>query len=121
MCGDIENEIPLEQRILEHFRDLAARYMNSAGGPGGDASHGYMDDLFGTLLRRCVDDLDEESGGSAERLRDQAIVLARLSGLLAGQLPPEMDNLHATMDAMLVGYGEAGGADAATHGHDHHH
>lgn len=119
MCGDIENEIPLEQKIIEHFREVAEQYLNSAGGPAREASHGYMDTLFGAVLRRCVDDLDD--GGSAERLRDQAIVLARLSGLLAGQLPPELDNLHATMDAMLVGYGEAGGADAPPHGHDHRH
>ena len=119
MCGDIENDIPLEQRIIEHFRELAGQYLNSGGSPGNDASHGYMDALFGAVLRRCVDDLDE--GGSAERLRDQAVVLARLSGLLAGQLPPEMDNLHATMDAMLVGYGEASGANAVSHGHGHHH
>ncbi len=121
MCGDIENEIPLEQRIIERFRDLAEQHVNSGGASGSEASHGYMDTLFGAVLRRCVDDLDEDSGGSVERLRNQAIVLARLSGLLAGQLPPELDTLHATMDAMLVGYGEAGGADAAPHGHDHHH
>ena len=121
MCGDIEHEIPLEQRIIEYFRDLAEHYLKSGGSSGSDASHGYMDALFGALLRRCVDDLDEDGGGSADRQRDQAIVLARLSGLLAGQLPAEMDNLHAAMDAMLVGYGEARGAHAAPHGHDHHH
>ncbi len=126
MCGEIENEVPLEQHIVEHFRDQAERYLAGMHGgtddsgdvAGAGASERYMDRLFAAILRRCVDDVEGDNA-TVDRLRAQAIVLARLSGLLAGQLPTEYDTLHATMDAMLVGYGEGQGSHA--HGDDHHH
>lgn len=126
MCGEIEAESPLEERILSHFQDLVQRYRAAAqaGAPGASA-HGYMDQLFAAVLERCARDL-EAAGDSAslEQLRAQAIVLARLSGLLAGQLPAELDGLPATMDALLVGYRETDTREADYghhHGHHHHH
>lgn len=128
MCGEIENEMPLERQIIERFRNQAELYLAKArhdnAGDGGDAAdyieagEFYMDRLFTAMLRQCVDDLDGDNG-TADRLRAQAIVLARLSGLLAGQLPAEFDTLHAAMDAMLVGYGDGQGGHE--HGDDHHH
>lgn len=127
MCGEIEAETPVDLQIVGHFRDLAQRYLDRAaetagGDDGGHAAHGYMDHLFGAVLGKCVEDLDRAGeAASLEQLRAQAIVLARLSGLLAGQLPPDLDGLPAAMDAMLVGYRETEQSHDHGHDHDHHH
>jgi hypothetical protein len=127
MCGEIESEAPIDRQVVGRFRDLAQRYVDhaaEAAGRSGEAhsAHAYMDRLFGAVLGRCVQDLDQAGdAASLEQLRAQAIVLARLSGLLAGQLPPELDGLPAAMDAMLVGYRETGQAPDPGHDHHHHH
>jgi hypothetical protein len=125
MCGDIESETPLEQQIVEHFRSIAGQYLAAAGtGVGTDPQHDYMDRLFAAVLRECLDDLDEAGSGAAlDRLQAQGVVLARLAGILTGQLPPVADGLHAATDALLVGYGEARGDrdDGHDHGHGHGH
>lgn len=125
MCGDIESESPLEQAVIERFRAAADRYLSAAGsGTGEDPDHDYMDHLFAAVLRKCVDDVDDTGDGSAlALLQAQGIVLARLAGILTGQLPPAADGLHASMDALLVGYQEAhaGAGDGHAHDHDHHH
>ncbi len=122
MCGEIDSEVPLDLQIVEHFRELAQRHLDQAAGAGGGADHAYMDRLFGAVLRTCVEDLEEAGDEvSLDQLRAQAIVLARLSGLLASQLPAELDGLPAAMDAMLVGYRETGQAPDHDHSHGHHH
>lgn len=127
MCGEIEAETPLDLQIVGHFRDLARRYLEQTAervgaGDDGRAAHAYMDHLFGAVLQKCVQDLDDAGDeASLEQLRAQAIVLARLSGLLAGQLPVELDGLSATMDAMLVGYRETERPHEHEHHHHHHH
>lgn len=123
MCGDIESETPLEQQIIERFRAVAGRYLAAGGsGAGKDTQHDYMDGLFTAVLRQCVDDVDEAGGGGArERLQAQGVVLARLAGILTGQLPPAADGLHAATDALLVGYREARGDADGGHEHGHHH
>ncbi len=122
MCGEIESEAPLDLRIVGHFRELAQRHLDQAADAGGRADHAYMDRLFGAVLRTCVEDLEDAGDEvSLDQLRAQAIVLARLSGLLAGQLPAELDGLPAAMDAMLVGYRETGQSPDHGHSHDHHH
>lgn len=128
MCGDIESESPLEQQIIEHFRAVAGQYLAAARhGGGDDPAHDYMNHLFSAVLGKCLEDLDDaEDGGSLEQLQAQAVVLSRLAGILTGQLPPAADALHASMDALVVGYGEARGSDddhhhGHDHGHGHHH
>ncbi len=121
MCGEIDSEVPLDLQIGGHFRGLAQRYLDQAAGAGteGRAAHAYMDRLFGAVLGTCVTDLEDAGDeASLEQLRAQAIVLARLSGLLASQLPAELEALPAAMDAMLVGYRET--EPASDHGHHHH-
>jgi hypothetical protein len=111
MCGEIESEAPIDRQVVGRFRDLAQRYVDhaaEAAGRSGEAhsAHAYMDRLFGAVLGRCVQDLDQAGdAASLEQLRAQAIVLARLSGL----------------DAMLVGYRETGQAPDPGHDHHHHH
>ncbi len=122
MCGEIESEASLDHRIVGQFRELAQSYLDRAAGAGDDqgAAHVYMDRLFSVVLRTCVQDLEDAGDGvSLDQLRAQAIVLARLSGLLASQLPVEIEALPAAMDAMLVGYRET--EPAPDHGHHHHH
>lgn len=123
MCGDIESESPLEQRIIEHFRAAADRYLAAAGrGAGEDPDHNYMDSLFSTVLRKCVDDIGAVGdGGGLEQLQAQGVVLARLAGILTGQLPPAANGLHAAMDALLVGYREAQSGADGDHGRGYHH
>lgn len=125
MCGDIESESPLEQMVVERFRAAADRYLAAAGaGTGQDPDHDYMDHLFSAVLRKCVADVDSaEDGGALAQLQAQGVVLARLAGILTGQLPPAADGLHASMDALLVGYREAqaGAGGDHRHDHDHHH
>lgn len=121
MCGEIDSEAPLDLRIVGQFRELAQRYQDQAAGAGaeGRAAHAYMDRLLSAVLRTCVQDLEDAGDEvSLDQLRAQAIVLARLSGLLASQLPAELDGLPAAMDAMLVGYRET--EAAPDHGHHHH-
>lgn len=123
MCGDIESESPLEQVIIERFRAVADRYLAVAGtNAGQDPEHDYMDDLFATVLRKCADDIaGVENGGALAQLQAQGVVLARLAGILAGQLPPTAETLQASMDALLVGYREARSAAGDDHAHDHGH
>ncbi len=121
MCGDIESEAPLAQQIIAQLRAVADRHRAAGGqGAGQDPDHDYMDHLFAAVLRKCVDDIgDGGDGGALEQLHAQGVVLARLAGVLTGQLPPAADGLHAAMDALLVGYRESqGGGD--DHGHHHH-
>ncbi len=125
MCGDIESETPLEQQIIERFRAVADRYLADAGSDAAtDPDHAYMNRLFSAVLRKCVDDVGAAGDGATlEQLQAQGVVLARLAGILTGQLPPAADGLHAAMDALLVGYREAqdGTGDDHDHGHGHHH
>jgi hypothetical protein len=119
MCGDIESESPLEQQIIARFRAAADRHLAAAGaGTGRDPEHAYMDHLFSSVLRKCVDDIGED--GALETLQAQGVVLARLAGILTGQLPPAADGLHAAIDALMVGYREAGSERHDDHGHHHH-
>jgi hypothetical protein len=126
MCGEIEDEASLEEQIVAHFREVAQLYLKTAADePSKEAPeasvHGYMDHLFAVVLRKCLQDLDDGiEGHSLEHLRVQAIVLARLSGLLASQLPPELETLPASMDAMLVGYREIEKRAVRAHHHHHH-
>jgi len=127
MCGDIESESPLEQVVMERFRAVAERYLkNARAGVGQDPEHEYMDHLLSAVLRKCLKDIDDAGdGGALTLLQAQGVVLARLAGILTGQMPPAADRLHASMDALLVGYQETqGGADDGhrhDHDHDHHH
>ncbi|MGH6947791.1 MAG: hypothetical protein ACREDZ_10725, partial [Kiloniellales bacterium] len=120
MCGEIEAEVPLERQILNRFIEVARarlaphRERATAVFPGGAA---HMEQVFSSALALALADVEAAGeGATLEQLAAQAVVFARLSGLLAGQLPPELNALPQAMDALLVGYREA-----ADHEHDHDH
>lgn len=135
MCGEIDEEVRFDEELFARLLALAGRYrINPAELPERPAHsidaesdrHAYMDDLFRAGLARSLGDLSSlPEGQRAEGLASQAIVLARLAGWLAGNLPPGADLLRPVMEAMLDGYREPARslAEAADHhhGHDHHH
>jgi hypothetical protein len=133
MCGDLDDDPWLDDELFARFLALAKRY--GAAPPehtqpvpadlaGEQARHAYMNRLFSEMLTRVVGDAAGcPEGRRAEAIADQAIVLARLAGFLAGQLPPETDLFRATIEAMTDGYGEPARrlAEARDHHHHHHH
>jgi hypothetical protein len=132
MCGDLEDDTRLDDELFARFLALAKRYgatlpeprPQRAGPAGEEARHAYMSRLFSEMLTRAVGDAAAcPEGRRADAIGDQAIVLARLAGFLAGQLPPETDLFRAMVEAMTDGYGEPARrrAEAQDHHHHHHH
>lgn len=134
MCGDIDEEARLGDEIVARLLALAGRRYGidvdnlseaKACDIASDADrHAFMDESFRDGLATALAQLEAlPEGQRAEGLASQAIVLARLAGLLAGNLPPGSDLLRTVMEAMLDGYGEPARAFAETaehHHHDHH-
>jgi hypothetical protein len=127
MCGDLDDE---ERARVES--DLCARFVvharallrESAAAPEQDSPADltdYMERLFNDTLGRAVQD-DEAAPAlhRYERLSMQPVVLARLAGYIAGHLSLGEDPLRKVMEALLLGYGEAGSATAVPE-HEHHH
>jgi hypothetical protein len=133
MCGDLEDDTRLDDELFARFLALARQYgatlpesrrPQRAEPAGEEARHAYMSRLFSEVLTRSVGDAAAcPEGRRADAIADQAIVLARLAGFLAGQLPPGSDLFRATVEAMMDGYGEPGRrrAEARDHHHHHHH
>jgi hypothetical protein len=68
----------------------------------------YMDSLFKAGLTRAVNDATSlHQGDKMDVIAGQAIVFARLSGLLAGQFPPGSDLFHTIVNALMQGHKEA--------------
>lgn len=119
MCGDLgeddRGEGDLHRSFLVHARALASR----ARARPGDDLNGYLDQLFGELLERCLNDTDLSSAPQAyERMAMQSLVLGRLAGFLAGHVALDEDPLRKLLEAVMLGYGEA---EATARGEDHHH
>jgi hypothetical protein len=128
MCGDLEDEDTEAERLYAAFLQSAHAAIHEAidhrGGsrdrldePAGTeagarsgtvsdaALHGYMDGLFGDILGACIKDGRRVDGPGRYRvLASQAIVLARLSGFLAGQLDLREDPLRNSLEALMAGY-----------------
>jgi hypothetical protein len=129
MCGDLEDDTRLDDELFARLVALAGRYgvapperRPPADLAGEDARHVYMSRLFSEVLTRSVSDAAARpEGRRADAIADQAIVLARLAGFLAGQLPPGTDLFRSTVEAMMDGYGEPGRRLAEARDHHHHH
>jgi hypothetical protein len=130
MCGDLEDDTRLDDELFARFLALARRYgasppelrAPSMALAGEEGRHAYMSRLFSEILTRSISDAAAfPEGGRADAMAGQAIVLARLAGFLAGQLPPETDLFRAMVEAMTDGYGEPARRLAEAEGHDHHH
>ncbi len=121
MCGDLEEEDRLEgdlyQRFLSHSRAMLEQPL-----AGGDMNR-YLDGLFQSLLKRCVDDAEQvASPNGYQQLAMQSLVLARLAGFLAGHVALNEDPMRKVMEALMLGYQEAEAPPARDHhGHDHDH
>jgi len=118
MCGEIEEEnrfqADLFQRFLVHTREALAPKLAEPG-----SMNAYLDGLLRDVLRRCAADAQELSDAEAyHRMAMQSLVLARLAGFLAGHVALNEDPLRKTIEAVMLGYGEA---DMPVRAHDHHH
>lgn len=126
MCGELDEQALIGGELADRLRVLARRQTAgpSAGPLGLDAAEGraaYLEAIFRDGLAeasRAVDAATEDEAIDALALR--AIALARLAGVLAGQLPPEADLFRAVIEAVTAGHGETREAAARMH-HDHHH
>jgi hypothetical protein len=115
MCGDLDEyeSDDLLGRLAERVRVEAPSGLgHRANWPGGArlgqrAILRYMDDLYADLIAMSVADADTIAPAShADMIRSQAIVMARVAGMLAGHLG-RGDPLHPVMDALLDGYSKA--------------
>lgn len=150
MCGEIDENVTIGHDLLEQLKVMSSMLgvtlteAESANeGPKNlDTAEGraaYMQSLFLAGLRRALADSDAaEPEEKVDALASQAIAFARLSGFLAGQLPPEADLFRAISEAMISGHGETARLsriyhhkqdeahghshdDDHDHDHDHHH
>ena len=119
MCGDLDEEDKLEgdlyQRFLAHSRAMLEQPL-----AGGDMNR-YLDGLFQSLLKRCVDDAEQvASPNGYKQLAMQSLVLARLAGFLAGHVALNEDPMRKVMEALMLGYQEAETPpERDHHGHEH--
>jgi hypothetical protein len=129
MCGDVDEDAGelaqlLYAGFLAHARTLLQPQAHAAG-TSPDDPLAYMDKLFSDALSRCTRDAEEAAADKRQlRLTSQALVLARLAGLLAGHQGLEQDPLRKVIEALMQGYAEAEAAQADHdhgHGHDHDH
>lgn len=117
MCGDDDDDKrQMDEKFFKQFLKLAGSLGVS---PSTDATNtpisvtdqvsrtSYMDGLFKAGLSRAVNDAHHlQHGEKMDVLAGQAIVFARLSGLLAGQFPPESDLFHTVINALMQGHKE---------------
>ena len=121
MCGDLEEEDRVEgdlyQRFLVHSRAMLERPL-----AGGDMNR-YLDELFNTVLRRCVQDAEAVASPNAyQQIAMQSLVMARLAGFLAGHVALNEDPMRKVLEAVMLGYQEAESPpERDHHGHDHGH
>lgn len=124
MCGDVDEQDGEAGRLYAAFLERAQSAIYAAAdrrggsrsrldgqpGPLADAAlHGYMDGLFADILKACITDGQRVDEGSRYRvLAAQAVVLARLAGLLSGHLDVREDPLRAAISALMDGYGAEG-------------
>jgi hypothetical protein len=130
MCGDLDDDGRLDDELYAWLVATARRQGAARGESaephqrGEPGTPGQMAALFRDALARAVAGIGgAEPGHRAEAIRDEAIVLARLAGLLAGHLPPETDAFRTLVDALMDGSREAERTDHTRHhhGHDHEH
>ncbi|HSM42454.1 MAG TPA: hypothetical protein VK862_17015 [Afifellaceae bacterium] len=133
MCGEIDEQAMVGQDLLEQARVMAGMLGVKVGvaptdhGPAGlaDASGraAYMDKVFNTGLASALADMNSAAEDEVvDVVASRAIALARLTGFMAGQLPPEADLFRAVIEAVTAGHAEpARLVEAYRKKHDHHH
>ncbi|MDH5411020.1 MAG: hypothetical protein OEY16_06500 [Alphaproteobacteria bacterium] len=131
MCGDLEEDTAFDDLIFGRFADFARRHGAVPQSETRPLTHdltepegrgAYMNGLFRDALVRALNDTAGAAEGSrADAIAGQAIVFARLAGMLAAQLPPESDVFRASMEAFMDGHGEPARIKAGHHHHGHGH
>lgn len=146
MCGEIDENVQINQEILERFtvmsRMLGIVPPETPGKGPSDLAEAegratYMNQLFQAGLTRSLTDATQaEDDEAVDAIASQAIAFARLAGFLAAQLPPDADLFRAVIEAMTAGHGESGKLERKyhddqakryghshdhDHNHDHHH
>lgn len=131
MCGELEDDRQLDEEVLARLVYVARAYgvtqetlarrdapplTDDAGRPA------YMSDLFRRVLNAAISDLQAiPVGHRTETIANQAIVLARLAGFLAAQLPPGDDMTRPMLEALLDGQAEPARMLERMRDHDHGH
>lgn len=133
MCGDLDDELQVDEEIYSRFLMIAGQRGAKLGEAkerdveklGASEKPGpYMESLFTDLLREMVDDTSSmPEGKRANAIANQAIVLARLAGFLAGQFSAETDLYRCAIEAFSDGHAEPTRLIEEMHAqhHDHHH
>lgn len=131
MCGDLEEDTTFDDMILSRFVGLARKFGAVQGEDlpplpydlsEPEGRNTYMSTLFRDALVRAVNDSAAAAEGTrADALAGQAVVFARLAGMLAAQLPPESDIFRAAMEAFMDGHAEPARREEYKHHHHHGH
>lgn len=134
MCGDLDDDVQINaeiaQRIAIIARHVGVEAPAEATDPGALAEDSgraaYMERRFRGGLARTLADVE----GAAETekidvIASASIALARLSGFLAAQLPPDADLYRSVIEAVGDGHAEVrqitARLRALMEGHHHHH
>lgn len=131
MCGELEDDKQLDDEVLTRLLYIARGYgveqetltKRSSAPLSGDADRpAYMSDLFRRVLNATISDLQAvPEGHKTETIANQAIVLARLAGFMAAQLPPGEDMTRPMLEALLDGQAEPSRMFKHMRDHDHGH
>ncbi len=129
MCGEIDEDVQVDNEIFARFLQIAKQHGVVPGDgqnvvPDLEEASGrsaYMDTLFIAGLVRAASDANAATEGQrVDAIAAQAIAFARLAGFLAGNLPPEADLFRAVVEAMTDGHATPK-RTAEKLQHDHHH
>jgi hypothetical protein len=117
MCGDDDDHSHLDDDLFHHFLNSAENFgvipdQNPQHTPSdltdNDARALYMEGLFKAGLTRAVNDASNiHHGHKMDVVAGQAIAFARLSGMLAAQLPPESNLFHTVISALMEAHKQA--------------
>lgn len=135
MCGELDENLQINQEVMERFAVLARRAGASAAGDGAAPSAlasaegraAFMERVFAEGLSRALSaTAAAEDDERVDAVASQAIALARLAGFIAGQLPPEADLFRAVIGAVAEGHAETTRLvqeerSKQDHHHGHHH
>lgn len=123
MCGDHDDHDHVDEEVFDRLIHLASHHQihPDAGAGNTPASlddenmrTAYMEGLFRAALTRAVNDTARITEGErTDIVTGQAIVFARLAGMLAALLPPGSEQFHTVVNALMQGYRNP------SHHHDH--
>ena len=128
MCGDHDDHDhehdQLETETFHRLIHFASHYNVTPDASAGNTPvtlenekmrTAYLDGLFRAALTRTVNDTAHITEGERQDIiAGQAIVFARLAGVLAGILPVESGQFHTVISATMQGYNEPASIE-----HDH--